>query len=501
MKGRILTFARVLGLCLLVAILSCPISVSDAQAGQTCTGSISGGDDTGPALVFEDELDELIGQVQALIDSRVLNPGQGNALLSKIVGARRSLEQGETYAAVDKLNAFINQVNDLVDSGQLSPSQGQPLIDAAVNVRGAIVRWVSYPAGAPIRIASALALSGPFEFVGVDELRGIEIALGFRGSLFAHPFELTTYDSGCSYEGGEAAAQAIVSDPAIVAAVGTSCSVAARGAVPIFSSADYVMVSPSATAPFLTDPDTREPSFWRVAWNDRGQSHLMAEFAWDNLSDATSAVIYDGSAYSQALAQAFVDRFAELGGQNLAFVATNPDGSEVRKALATVVDVGPPDLLFFPVLEPLGSAIVARASRNPRLRETNLAATDALLSADFLEAKYAEGVYLTGPEIRFTELYPAFYEAYLNAYYEEPMSPFHAYAFDATSMILDAIERAGAVDGDGTLHIDRWALRHELSATVDMRGTTGTITCNPYGDCGGTGFVVKRIESGELVPP
>ena len=76
----------------------------------------------------------LIDEVEALVTTGVLNPGQGNALIAKLEAAIRKLNQGNVNAAINQLQAFINQVNAFINGGILSPEEGQPLIDAANNI-------------------------------------------------------------------------------------------------------------------------------------------------------------------------------------------------------------------------------------------------------------------------------------------------------------------------------------------------------------------------------
>jgi len=52
----------------------------------------------------------------------------------------------------------------------------------------------------------------------------------------------------------------------------------------------------------------------------------------------------------------------------------------------------------------------------------------------------------------------------------KPEAPFHAFAYDATMMILDAIEKVGVVGSDGSLTIDRMKLRDALYATKNHKG-------------------------------
>jgi branched-chain amino acid transport system substrate-binding protein len=362
---------------------------------------------------------------------------------------------------------------------------------------------VSYDEEDPLRLATALATSGPVGILGVDELRSVEIALAMHGPVLSHVIELSNEDSMCSSDGGEAAANAIVADPTIAAVVGTTCSIAARPAAPIISDAGYSMVSPSNTAPFLTAPDTHTAGYLRVSGNDADQGVTMAEFVRGE-GAATSAVVVDGSAYTVTLAEAFVETFEGLGGTNLAFEIAEPDGSDVASVIAAVVAAGVPDVLYFVVFEPLGSAVVTEARATPALDGTQLAATDGLGGFDsFFETvgDDAEGMLFTVPDQSYTDTpeYAAFAAAYFDEFGEDPLT-FSAFAFDASNLVLNGIEEVGIVDGAGTLHIGRQALREALFATAGFEGLTGTITCDPLGECGATEFQILTVDGGELVP-
>jgi len=77
------------------------------------------------------QIDQLIADVQALVDSGTINSGQGNALITKLQNAQNYVTSGQTAQAISKLHTFINQVNSFISSGVLTSAEGQPLIDAA----------------------------------------------------------------------------------------------------------------------------------------------------------------------------------------------------------------------------------------------------------------------------------------------------------------------------------------------------------------------------------
>ena len=73
--------------------------------------------------------------------------------------------------------------------------------------------------------------------------------------------------------------------------------------------------------------------------------------------------------------------------------------------------------------------------------------------------------------------------AYLQRYHETPNSAYLALAYDATTIILQAIEEVAVVHGD-TLSIDRARLREALANTSEFNGITGSISCDRFRDCG-----------------
>jgi branched-chain amino acid transport system substrate-binding protein len=362
---------------------------------------------------------------------------------------------------------------------------------------------VDYAPGDPIRLASALVISGANAQLGLDSQYGVEIAMDFRGEVLGHQLELQPEDDGCNAEGGQAAAQKIVSDPSIVAIVGTSCSGAGVPMSEVVSQAGYVMVSPSNTAPSLTDPDQAwNPGYLRTAHNDEVQGQAMADFAYDELGLRTAAAIHDGDPYTEGLASVFSDAFQAKGGEIVEFTAINKGDTDMRPVLTSVAAAGPPEFLYYPDFTAECAFLTQQAREVAGLENTVLAAADGCFSQDAAEAIGAagEGMYFSGPDLSFSgDTYNRFLAAYQEKYGSEPLSVFHAHAFDATNMILDCIEQVGITEDDGTLHVGRQALRDCLYATSGFQGITGTLTCDQYGDCADPKISVSQLQNGEYV--
>jgi branched-chain amino acid transport system substrate-binding protein len=366
-----------------------------------------------------------------------------------------------------------------------------------------VIGCVTYAPDEPIRIASALVISGPNTDLGLDSQYGVEIAIAFQGELLGHKVELQAEDDSCSPYGGQTAGQKIVSDPSIIAVIGTSCSGAGVPMSEVISEAGYVMVSPSNTAPALTDPDVAwNDGYLRTAHNDEVQGWAMARFAIEELGVTKAAAIHDGDPYTESLAKVFADSFTQMGGQIIEFTAVNKGDTNMRPVLGAVAAAGPPELIYYPVFTAEGGFLTKQAKEVSGLEDTILAAADGMLSYAAIEAvgEAGEGMYFSGPNLSFSgETYNKFIEKYVADYGSQPISVFHAHAFDATNMIFACVEEVAFVENNGTVHVGRQALRSCLYATKGFEGITGWLTCNQYGDCADPQILVYQLQGGEYV--
>ena len=362
---------------------------------------------------------------------------------------------------------------------------------------------VTYAPDDPIRIASALVISGPNINLGTDSQYGVEIAIDFKGEVLGHKVELQAEDDGCSAEGGQTAGQKIVSDPTIIGIVGTSCSGAGVPMSKVVSDAGYLMVSPSNTSPTLTDPDIAwNPGYLRTAHNDNIQGAAMADFAYDELGVRSAAAIHDGDPYTESLAQVFADSFEKRGGEVVMFTAVNKGDTDMRPVLTAVSAAGPPDFLYYPIFTAECGFLTKQAKEVAGLENTIVSAADGCISADAAAAcgEAGEGMYFSGPH---TDFLGGTYKKFLNAYEDKvgsaPISVFHSHSYDATNLILGCVEEVAAQEDDGTIHVGRQDMRDCLYATHGYEGITGLLDCDEYGDCADAKIVVKQLTNGNYI--
>ena len=366
---------------------------------------------------------------------------------------------------------------------------------------------VEVAAGDPITLGTALVITGPNAALGLDSQYGAQVAVNLRGQVLGHDVELDNQDDGCSADGGTAAANLLKSKPEIVAVVGTSCSSAGIPAAQILSEAGIMLVSPSNTAPSLTDPASHEPFYARTAHNDKVQGAAMAQYACEELGVTTAATIHDGSPYAQQLQQVFADNFqSQCDGTITAqesITVGQTDFASVLASIATSNDGAAPEFLYYPIFVAEGALITQQGRANSALDDTIFAGADGIFTPDFVAAAgdASEGMYFSGPDLAFAG---SFYEeTFLPEYRtvsgeDAPISVFHAHAFDAVNMILDAVEEV-AIDEGGTLFIPRTALKDAIFATSGFEGITGTLTCDENGDCADAKISVSQLQDGEYV--
>lgn len=353
------------------------------------------------------------------------------------------------------------------------------------------------PDGEPIRIGALLAASGDAGTAGIDGLRGVGMAVdyldgtfdGTPGRLSGHDIVVASTEDRCTATSGTTGAEALANLPGLVGVIGTTCSVSAAVAADTLSADGVLLISPTNADPVLTDPTAHRDFYLRVAVNAALEGRTAADFATGALDAATAATIRQGDDAAGGPADAFRIRFEE--GDRVVVSSEVVDGeAALRRALGRL-GATPPDVVYLSLDgESRTCATIARQAADTE----GLADTAVLVSGGCTDAADAAvpgdavlgGAYLVAPDLtpRSTddfyrsEVLPAYKAQYGNV----PPSPAFAYAFDAASILLDAVARA-AEEGDGGLTIGRSALREVAFGTDAYTGLTGTLSCTEAGDC------------------
>lgn len=230
------------------------------------------------------------------------------------------------------------------------------------------------------------------------------------------------------------------------------------------------VLSPAVTqnGGMLKEDGTAYEYAWRICFEDSAQASAMAVFAHENLGK-TKAVVYSDAAndYAKGLAEDFVAKFEDLGGEVVAQENYTSGDTDFNAALSKIKELDF-DVLYVPGYYNESGLIIKQA------REAGI--TQTILGPDGMDSpKLAE---LAGKEnlndVYFTTAYTtvdasdeltSFIEAYKAEYDEEP-DMFSVLAYDATNLGLQALEEAGET-GEAL---------NEAIKNIEFTGLTGSFT-------------------------
>jgi branched-chain amino acid transport system substrate-binding protein len=341
----------------------------------------------------------------------------------------------------------------------------------------------------------------------------LEVALEDFGGIQGFRVELGgPLDAGCTPQGGRDAASAVLETADVVGVFGPGCEASLITTLSPLSEQGIVVLSATATAPDLTQSPfgeagvNRFAGFHRTAPNALTEATTAARFAHDELGLLRAVTIEDGSARAAGMSSTFRSVFEGLGGTIVRSSVIAPS-ADLDAELTAIADTAP-DLLFLPlppdrVLEVLGRWGEVTEGLGVVRVTTSLALQPAVLADP-----RSEDLYFAGPWLDFADGSSAVtgmgaaqaIERLTSLLGSDEVAGWWAYAYDAMSLLLRAIDDAALVDVDGSLVISRADLQRTLLAP-GFRGMTGQVECDTFGDCGSAPSVIRLHEDAATTDP
>ncbi|MBN1305606.1 MAG: branched-chain amino acid ABC transporter substrate-binding protein [Anaerolineales bacterium] len=353
--------------------------------------------------------------------------------------------------------------------------------------------------GQTIKIGMGAPMTGEYAAFGIDISQGASLAVKDAGQFEGFSFELVSEDDGGSPEGGASVANKLVSDPSVVAIAGHIFSGATLAAIPIYEKAGLPMLSPSATNPDLTAQGSKV--FNRVVFTDATQGKFAASYLVDTLGISKLAVMHDGQAYGQGLAEVVRDEFGVLGGEVVAFEAITPGESDYSAALADIAAQGPEAIYYGGYAA--DAVVIVNQMSQADLGDVLFFGCDGTFGEDFVErtGDNGEGAYGTSLIPPASDAKTTFDAAYLETYGEEAgkLSPYTWSAYDSAAALIVAIESVAIVGKDGNLYVPRTAAVEAVRGIDGYVGLTGNVTCDAIGECASSGPTFYIVEGGDWV--
>lgn len=355
------------------------------------------------------------------------------------------------------------------------------------------------PAGETIKIGMGAPMTGDNAQFGVDISQGAMIAVADGGDIDGFPFELVVQDDGGTPEGGAAVANKLVSDETVVAIAGHIFSGATDAAMPIYEDLGIPMMSPSATNPPLTEKGSKV--FNRVAFTDAAQGKFAAEYLYNTLGKTKIAVMHDGQAYGQGLAEVVAARFQELGGEVVDTQAITPNETDYTAPLSAIAAKSPEALYYGGYVQE--AVVIVNQMAQSGLNGVIFFGCDGTYGQDFLDRTGANGegaysVALVPPEtperVKFDEAYQTKFGSAAGS-----LSPYTWNAYDSAASLVAAIKSVAYKGDNGSLFIPRGALVDAVRGLKDFKGLSGTITCDEKGECNSSGPIFYIAKDGKWV--
>lgn len=353
--------------------------------------------------------------------------------------------------------------------------------------------------GQTVKIGMGAPMTGDNAQFGVDISQGAKIAIEDGGDVEGFAFELVVEDDGGTPEGGASVANKLVSDPTIVAIAGHIFSGATDAAMPIYERVGIPMMSPSATNPPLTQKGSKV--FNRVAFTDAAQGKFAAEYLYNELGKRRIAVMHDGQAYGQGLAEVVAARFQELGGEVVETQAITPNETDYTAPLASIASKNPEALYYGGYVQE--AVVLVNQMQQAGLTDVIFFGCDGTYGEDFIArgGANAEGAYAVALVPAASAEVTAFNNKYKEKFGAEAgsLSPYTWNAYDSAAVLVAAIKQVAFVDNDGNLVVPRGALVEAVRTTRDFKGLSGTLTCDETGECNASGPIFYIVKDGQWV--
>lgn len=348
-----------------------------------------------------------------------------------------------------------------------------------------------------LMIGVAAGLSGAVAEDGEAMVNGVRLALQGRPTITVDgetfTIDLLTQDSGCTPEGGIQAAETFTTNfTSMPGVIGHMCNISCFPASGIYDENNLATISPACDAPGLTAFE----GFNRTVPSQVAAAEAIAA---DLVADGMTmiAVISDEEVLGTQVADAFALAITTAGGT----VSTRIEVSSRTldaDALAADLSETTPDLIYFagraPAAAQIWDAMDVALLEIPFM----LAHTVDLAAFSAETGPNSDGVLTYAPIPPQGENITVLTERYTAAFPDSPVPDglIHAYAYDATNILLTAVEAVGEVDVVGNLLVDRDALQGYLRAYTG-NGITGAYGCSGDGDCASVDVTALVVQNGQ----
>lgn len=299
-----------------------------------------------------------------------------------------------------------------------------------------------------IKLGFAAPLTGPQAHYGAEYKNGVTLAI--EDANATHPtiggkpvkFELEVMDDQADPKTATELAQKLIDDK-VSGVIGHFNSGTSIPASKLYSDAGIPQIA-MATAPAFTAQGFK--TTFRSMTSDTQQGSVMGSYVVKKLGAKNVAIIDDRTAYGQGLADEFAKAVEAAGGKVVKREYTNDKATDFAAILTSIKGIRP-DIIYF------GGADAQSAPMAKQLKRLGITAPlvsgEMTKTPDFLKVagKEAEGTLASLAGLPLDQMpkgkdYAARYKARFN----EDVATYSPYGYDATRVMIAAMEKAGSAE-------------------------------------------------------
>lgn len=299
-----------------------------------------------------------------------------------------------------------------------------------------------------VKIGFIGPITGPNAYQGVGARNAFEMAIDMANESGDYPYTIETIvlDDASEPATGAAAAQRIVDDPAIVAAIGHWNSPVADATIPVFKQAELPFIIWGAISPALTSPENY-PYISRVALTNHQQNVGLVRFLVEEMGYTRFAIVSDTTSYGVTNTESFSALLEQHPEVELLEVHEIQVGeTDFRPVLTSIQGLNPEVIKFGGVVTEGG--LVRRQMAELGMQDILMVGISGIADEKLIEIAgddAIEGVVTAKPGTSIEKMPGG--EQFVSEYeargFAEPFGVYGPYAFDAVGIILQALKDVG----------------------------------------------------------
>lgn len=327
----------------------------------------------------------------------------------------------------------------------------------------------------PIKIALVGPFTGEYAAYGTQLLSGAMQAvndINSHGGLKGVKLEIVPVDDQCNPDIAVRQAESIVASKGYQAVIGHVCSAAALATTNIYSKANLLVITPTATNPKLTQRHIATQ--FRMCGNDVHQAQAAANFIVQKLRSKRIAILHDQDLYSKDLADLVGEHLAKLDATPILYQEL-PRGTRNFTAIVKKIKQLKADAIYFAGLYPevsgLAKTLHVLEMQIPFISADGIALQKFVQSAG--GSRFAESVlmtFTTNPSSLLSS------KTVIHEMQQKHLETtgYSLYAYAAVQVIAQAVEHVNNTDGK---NLANWLHHHEVDTVLGKKSwdTNGDI--------------------------